>query len=144
MKELKEKLILQEDEEVDSLTIAGDEELPEIESQEAVTIEEPTQEDKENGMYSMISQEMRDTLQDIENLKSIITTIKSIDETRESVIASLESMIDERTIHVGMLQAMLEEFGDGTKELIDQGNTSIEEQPKEEETIIDSNIDKIV
>ena len=95
-------------------------------------------------MYSMISQEMRDTLQDIENLKSIITTIKSIDETRENVIASLESMIDERTIHVGMLQTMLEEFGDDTKELIDQGNTSIEEQPKEEETIVDSNIDKIV
>ena len=130
MKELKEKLILNEDDE---------EIIPEVE----VVEEEPKQEEIDTGMYNIISQEMRDTLQDIENLKSIIATLKATDSGKEEVVASLESIIDERTIHVGMLQTILDSFSEGTQELIDQGAESIEEEPKEE-IVVDSNVDKLV
>ena len=130
MKELKEKLILNEDDE---------EIIPEVE----VIEEEPKQEEIDTGMYNIISQEIRDTLQDIENLKSIIATLKATDSGKEEVVASLESIIDERTIHVGMLQTILDSFSEGTQELIDQGVESIEEEPKEE-IVVDSNVDKLV
>jgi len=129
MKELKEKLILNEDDE---------EIIPEVE----VVEEEPKQEEIDTGMYNIISQEIRDTLQDIENLKSIIATLKATDNSKEDVVASLESIIDERTIHVGMLQTILDSFSEGTQELIDQGVESLEE-PKEE-IVVDSNVDKLV
>ena len=124
------------------------EETPEIESQDVVTIEEPSQEDVDNGMYNIISQEMRDTLQDIENLKSIITTLKANDESREDIIDGLETIIDERAIHVGMLQSMLDSFDEGTKQLIDQGRLTLEEPElvdiAKEEEVIDTNVDKLV
>ena len=98
----------------------------------------PTQEDVDNGMYTIISQELRDTLQDVENLKSIITTLKSMDGSKEEVIANLESIIDDRTIHIGMLQTMLNAFDNDTQELIDQGKLTLEEPSEEEvETHID-------
>ncbi len=135
-------------EDVDSLTLSGEEEIPEIESQDVVTIEEPSQEDVDNGMYNIISQEMRDTLQDIENLKSIITTLKANDESREDIIEGLETIIDERAVHVGMLQSMLDSFDEGTKQLIDQGRLTLEEPElvdiAKEEEVVDSNVDKLV
>lgn len=97
----------------------------------------PTQEDVDNGMYTIISQELRDTLQDVENLKSIITTLKSMDGSKEEVIANLESIIDDRTIHIGMLQTMLNAFDKDTQELIDQGKLTLEEPQEEVETHID-------
>ena len=90
---------------------------------------------------------MRDTLQDIENLKSIITTLKANDEGREDIVEGLETIIDERAIHVGMLQSMLDSFDEGTKQLIDQGRLTLEEPELVDvakEEVVDSNVDKLV
>jgi len=97
-------------------------------------IEEPTKEEVDNGMFTVISQEIRDTYQDIENLKSIVTTIKDLD-NKEEVIATLESIIDDRTIHIGTLQTLLDSFDKGTSKLIDKGAELVLEEPKEEEVV---------
>lgn len=157
MKELKEKLVLNEDEEkapgqdgriskkmLDDLNLDVDAIEQEIKETQPTVDELPTQEDVDNGMYTVISQEMRDTLQDIENLKSIVTTLKANDNNKEDVINSLETIIDERTIHVGMLQSILDTFDKGTQELIDQGKLTLEEPSEEKEEIVDTNLDKIV
>lgn len=124
MKELKEKLILQEE---DNLTTIDDGEIPPFE-QETLVVEEPTQEQVDNGMYNIVSQELRDTLQDIENLKSILTTLEAnSEESKEEVVSALNTIIDERTIHVGMLQTILSSFDSDTQELIDQGKLTLEE-----------------
>ena len=124
MKELKEKLILQEE---DNLTTMNDGEIPPFE-QETLVVEEPTQEQVDNGMYNIVSQELRDTLQDIENLKSILTTLEAnSEESKEEVVSALNTIIDERTIHVGMLQTILSSFDSDTQELIDQGKLTLEE-----------------
>lgn len=131
-------------EEVDSLTLASDElEVPESETE---VVDVPDIEDVNNGMYTIISQEMRDTLQDIENLKSIIVTLKAEDAEREAwAIEYLEAIIDERAIHVGMLQTILDSFDKGTKELIDQGVELTLEEPKDEdEKVLDTHIDELV
>ena len=116
------------EEDVDSLVISGEEEIPEIESQEVVNVEEPTQEQVDNGMYSIISQELRDTLQDIETLKSIITTLNAnSEESKEDVVYAINKIIDERTVHVGMLQTILSSFDEHTQDLIDLGKLTLEE-----------------
>ena len=116
------------EEDVDSLVISGEEEIPEIESQEVVNVEEPTQEQVDNGMYSIISQELRDTLQDIETLKSIITTLNAnSEEPKEDVVYAINKIIDERTVHVGMLQTILSSFDEHTQDLIDLGKLTLEE-----------------
>lgn len=72
---------------------------------EAKVVEEPTEEVKKAGLYNALSSELRDTLQDIENLKSL--TVTFIEEGREDLIDDLNAIIDERTIHSGMLQQLM-------------------------------------
>ena len=59
----------------------------------------------ETGIYSSISSELRDTLADIENLKSLVVTLS--DEGRDDFIEDLNSIIDDRTIHTGILQKLM-------------------------------------
>ena len=94
--------------------------LPEIKD------DEPAQQVKENGIYMSLSSELRDTLSDIENLKSLVVTLA--DNEDSDIINELNSIIDDRTIHVGMLQGLMEKFD--TK-------VEAEEVPSEEEVIID-------
>jgi len=96
------------------------------EPEEVITAEEPTDEVKENGIYMSLSSELRDTLSDIENLKSLVVTLA--DNEDSDIINELNSIIDDRTIHVGMLQGLMEKFD--TK-------VEAEEVPSEEEVIID-------
>lgn len=60
----------------------------------------------QTGIYSALSSELRDTLADIENLKSLTVTL--VDEGREDIVDDLNTIIDDRTIHVGMLQTLME------------------------------------
>ena len=60
----------------------------------------------QTGIYSALSSELRDTLADIENLKSLTVTL--VDEGKEDIIDDLNTIIDDRTIHVGMLQTLME------------------------------------
>ena len=156
MKELKEKLILNEEDDeqeegddgriskkmLNDMNLDVDAIEQEIEETQPDLVDVPDIEDVNTGMYTIISQEMRDTLQDIENLKSIIVTLKAEDAEREAwAIESLESIIDERTIHVGMLQSILDSFDNDTKDLIDQGVELTLEEPKDEdEKVLDLDI----
>lgn len=71
----------------------------------AAVVEEPTEEVKKAGLYNALSSELRDTLQDIENLKSL--TVTFVEEGREDLIDDLNAIMDERTIHSGMLQQLM-------------------------------------
>ena len=76
----------------------------------------------QTGIYSALSSELRDTLADIENLKSLTVTL--VDEGREDIVDDLNTIIDDRTIHVGMLQTLMEKV-----------DAKVEDAPVEEEPI---------
>lgn len=109
LKEDKEDIeddLLMLDEPIEELPDAIPEE-PIVVSTEAEDTIEP--EVIDNGIYMSLSSELRDTLQDIENLKSLTVTLAN-DEGREDLINELNSIIDDRTIHVGILQGLMETF----------------------------------
>ena len=86
-----------------------------------------------HGMYLALSQELRDTLQDIENLKSLsVTLVQEVPEDEESVKV-LNEIIDERTIHVGLIQSLMDNF-DVEVEASEEVPTEVqaEEEPVEE------------
>ena len=97
--------------------VLDDEELPDAIPDEAIVVstepgddvatvvKEPSEEVKKAGLYNALSAELRDTLQDIENLKSL--TVTFVEEGREDLIDDLNAIIDERTIHSGMLQDLM-------------------------------------
>lgn len=97
--------------------VLDDEELPDAIPDEAIVVstepggdvatvvEEPSEEVKKAGLYNALSAELRDTLQDIENLKSL--TVTFVEEGREDLIDDLNAIIDERIIHSGMLQDLM-------------------------------------
>ncbi len=92
--------------------VVSTEEEPKVEE---VPTEEPSQEDVENGVYLALSGELRDTLSDIENLKSLMVTLIE-EEGQEDIIDSLTKIIEDRTNHANMLRVHL----------------GLEEEPKEE------------
>lgn len=88
------------------------EDLPDAIPEEPIVIStEPEVEEEvvENGIYMALSSELRDTLSDIENLKSLTVTIAN-EAGEEDLINELNSIIDDRTIHVGMLQTLMDKF----------------------------------
>ena len=90
-------------------------------------IEEPSEEVKENGIYMALSSELRDTLSDIENLKSLTVTL--VNGGKEDIIDDLNAIIDDRTIHVGMLQTLMEKVDAKVED--EPIETSIEEPVEE-------------
>lgn len=95
----------------------NEEDLPDAIPDEAIVIStEPTPEDviqtepsevvEENGIYMALSSELRDTLLDVENLKSLTVTLA--DAGDDEVIEILNNMIDDRTIHIGLLQGLMD------------------------------------
>ena len=86
-------------------------------------IEEPKVDDsiKENAMSSIIANEISSTYNSIDSIKSIIATISSEMPEREDIVAILNQIIDDKTIHVGMLQKAIDLIDGKTNELIDNG-----------------------
>jgi len=106
------------------------EELPDAIPEEPIVVSTEAEDTIEpevidNGIYMSLSSELRDTLQDIENLKSLTVTLAN-EEGREDLINELNSIIDDRTIHVGILQGLMETF---------DAKVEPAEEEKEEETI---------
>lgn len=79
----------------------------EVPSEELPVVEEPVEEVVDNGIYLALSSELRDILQDIENLKGLTVTLAS-EEGKEDIIDELNAIIDDRTIHTGIIQGLME------------------------------------
>ena len=125
MKELKEKLLLEEPVEA--------EELPAVEITEPVVVtdtelenavEEVEPEVEENAFAGLLSDEIANNYSSIDNYKSIKVTLDSsnLDEdTKASVNKIIEDIIDNKTIEIGMLQTALEQINPDMIQLIDDG-----------------------
>lgn len=74
---------------------------------EEVVVDEVVPEVVDNGIYLALSSELRDILQDIENLKGLTVTLAS-EEGKEDIIDELNAIIDDRTIHTGIIQGLME------------------------------------
>lgn len=103
-----------------------------------VVIEEPTEEVKKTGLYNSLSAELRDTLQDIENLKSL--TVTFVEEGREDLIDDLNAIIDERTVHSGMLQNLMVKV-DGKVEAEETNTDEPIEEPEIKEESLNEEVD---
>lgn len=124
--------------------VLDDEELPDAIPDEAIVVstepgddvatvvEEPSEEVKKAGLYNALSAELRDTLQDIENLKSL--TVTFVEEGREDLIDDLNAIIDERTIHSGMLQDLMSRV-EGKVEAAETNTEPVKEESLKESKI---------
>ena len=125
MKKLQEKILLEEP--IDKVEIDANE-LPPVELKEPITIEEPivSEEDKANGFINMLSYEVGEIYNNISSLKSILVTLKNDLPERDDVRDIIEEVINERTIHVGMLQKAIDLLSEDHKELVDSGEEKAE------------------
>ena len=126
MKKLQEKLLLEEPEDKVEMNL---DELPPVELDEPITIEEPvvSDEDKMNGFTNVLSNEIGEVYNNIANLKSILVTLNSDLPERDDIKDILTEIINERTIHVGMLQKAVDMLSDDHKELVDVGEEKAEQ-----------------
>lgn len=125
MKKLQEKILLEEPEDKVEMSV---DELPPVELDEPITIEEPEVSDeiKTNGFVDMLSYEIGEVYNSISSLKSILTTLGTELSDKQDVRDILNAIIDERTIHVGMLQKAIDLLNDEHKELVDAGEEKAE------------------
>ena len=132
--------------------VLDDEELPDAVPEEpivistepgddvaAVVVEEPNEEVKKVGLYTALSSELRDTLQDIENLKSL--TVTFVEEGREDLIDDLNAIIDERTIHSGMIQQLMTRV-EGKVEAEETNTEKPAEEPEIKEESLNEDVAK--
>ena len=126
MKKLQEKLLLEEPEDKVEMDV---DKLPPVELEEPITIEEPTisEEDKINGFVNILSSEVSEIYNNLASLKSILVTLNSDLPQRDDVKDILEEIINERTIHVGMIQKAIDLLSENHKELVDVGEEKAEQ-----------------
>ena len=119
MKKLQEKILLEEP--VDSVQMSVDE-LPPVELDKPIEVDElqVSEEEKSASFIDVLSSEISETYNDISNLKSILTTM-NVELNRDDIKDILNSIIDERTMHIGMLQKAIDMLNDEHKELLDAG-----------------------
>ncbi len=127
MKKLQEKILLEEPE-GDAVVLMDPDKLPDVELTKPLEVEEPqvSEEDKTNGYINMLSTEISDTYNDISNLKSVLVSLGQDLPDREDLKEIINSIIDERTIHVGMLQKAIDLLSESHKELLDAGEEKAE------------------
>lgn len=141
---LKERIALEEP--VDVLTEADENKaseeeekvLPDAIPEEPIVV--PTEpeipaEIETNALSGLITGELTNVYSNIDSLKSIVSTIAAEFPERQDVIDILNTLIDERTMHVGMLQQALELVDGKHKELVDAGEekgTAIAGEPANE------------
>lgn len=130
MKKLQEKIILEEPEdiEVDSVKMNVDE-LPPVELDKPIEVEAPKVDDetKSASFIDVLSMEMSETYNDISSLKSILTTLNVELPERDDIKDILNGIIDERTMHVGMIQKAIDMLNSEHKELLDAGEEKAEQ-----------------
>ena len=71
--------------------------------------DEPTQEEVDNGIDSLIRGLLSRVWETIDDYNSAITTINSVDENSDDVVNKLSTILDDLNIHVGILQSCLSE-----------------------------------
>ena len=71
--------------------------------------EEPTQEEIDNGVDSLIRGLLSRVWETIDDYNSAITTINSVDDTNAETVSKLENILDDLSVHVGILQSCLSE-----------------------------------
>ena len=125
MRKLQEKILLEEP--VDSVEMKVDE-LPPVELDKPIEVEETQVSDevKSNGFIDMLSYEVSEVYNSISSLKSVLTTLDSELPNRDDIKDILNTIIDERTIHIGMLQKAIDLLSDDHKELLDAGEEKAE------------------
>lgn len=130
---LKEKILLEEPE---------DEVLPPAEPSEPIVVSsEPTEEDvlpeiKDNAISGLLTSQLTSIYGDIDNLKSVVTTIALESPEKQDVIDILNSIIDDRTVHIGMLEQALGLVDSKHADLVDTGKetaTAIAGEPEANE-----------
>jgi len=126
MRKLQVKILLEEP--VDSVQMNVDE-LPPVELDKPIEIEAPqvSEEEKSASFIDVLSSEIGEIYNDISTLKSILTTLSVEMPGRDDIKDILNSVIDERTMHVGMLQKAIEMLNEGHKELVDAGEEKAEQ-----------------
>lgn len=125
-KNLKEKFLLDES---DS--------LPDIEIEEPISIStdsndshEPNEENDLNAFVSLLNSAISNEWNQIETVKSYITTIDSINNdniNKEDITLILNQIVDEKTMHVGMYQKAIELLDITPSNLVDKGEDKAEE-----------------
>ena len=130
VKYLTEKIILEEpeDEVTDKVEIST-EPLPDAVLDEPIKIDEPIISDelKQNSFVDMLSGEISDVYSNISALKSVLTTLGLDLPERTDVQDILNEIINERTMHVGMLQKAIDLLNEEHKELLDAGEEKAEQ-----------------
>ena len=126
MKKLQEKLLLEEPE--DKVEMEANE-LPPVELDEPITVDMPeiSEEDKVNGFINILSSEVSEIYNNLASLKSILVTLNSDLPERDDVKDIIEEVINERTIHVGMIQKAIDLLSENHEELVDIGEEKAEQ-----------------
>lgn len=126
MKKLQEKLLLEEPE--DKVEMDANE-LPPVELDEPITVDMPetSEEDKVNGFINILSSEVSEIYNNLASLKSILVTLNSDLPERDDVKDIIEEVINERTIHVGMIQKAIDLLSENHEELVDIGEEKAEQ-----------------
>ena len=77
--------------------------------EDLVSEEEPTQEEIDNGVDSLIRGLLSRAWETIDDYNSAITTINSIDDSNAEMVEKLENILNDLSVHVGILQSCLSE-----------------------------------
>ena len=139
MAALRERLLLEEDGELDPA--AGPETGAETEAPKAGApeAEAPADPDRANALSGAVNSQIASVYADIDGLNGIIAMLRDEPDvpSRDEVIGLLDSIVDDRSVHVGMLQAVSGMLS-GRGGLVDAGSgiaadeiASTEPQPEE-------------
>lgn len=77
--------------------------------EDLVSEEEPTQEEIDNGVDSLIRGLLSRAWETIDDYNSAITTINSVDDSNAEMVEKLENILNDLSVHVGILQSCLSE-----------------------------------
>jgi hypothetical protein len=115
--------------------VVSEKEITPTTTQNSIDIEEPTTEQKQAAIESIINNLISEKFKDTDNIKSIITSVEFAGGNDE-VITILNSLADEATMDVGMLQKALGIISPKTDETIQAG------QEKADTILDDVELDK--
>lgn len=127
MRKLQEKILLEEPQDVEKVEMNLDE-LPPVELDKPIEVEVPeiSDEEKSASFINVLSSEIGEVYNDISALKSILATLNVDMPSRDDIKDILNGIIDERTMHVGMLQKAIDLLNEEHKELLNAGEEKAE------------------
>lgn len=119
---LREKILLEEPEGQKDLPDAVPTEPIEVSTEPAGELEKV----RMDGLYSILSSELSNTYNHVSELKSILATFEADMPDRKDVTDILNGILDDRTMHIGMLQSAMDILDPRHGELIDAGEGKAE------------------